>query len=80
MLKIQNGCTNKMDYSVVVDILSPVRTVFSQYTGKNNYTGDWKTPKLASTWTVPNDISGLITINGYITANDSLSFQVLPVI
>jgi gliding motility-associated-like protein len=56
----------------------PVHTVISQYTSIDNYTGDWKTPASWSpTWTIPQtNINGYdITINGYITLNDSLSFS-----
>jgi gliding motility-associated-like protein len=57
----------------------PVKTVFPQaHVSKNNYTGAWETPTSWSpTWTNPqNNIVGYdITINGYITLNDSLSFS-----
>ncbi len=53
-------------------------SVFSQnYSSVNDYTGDWESPSSWNpAWPVPQTtISGNdITINGYITINDSLSF------
>jgi large repetitive protein len=55
--------------------------IFSQsYSSRNNYTGAWETPaSWTPTWTTPqtNVLLQNITINGYITANESLSFSVL---
>ena len=57
----------------------PGLAVFSQlHTSRDNYTGTWETPESWNpTWTVPQtNINGSdITINGYITANTSLSFS-----
>ncbi len=55
------------------------QVILSQpYTSKNNYTGTWETPSSWNpVWPEPQtSISGYdITINGYITANSSLSFS-----
>lgn len=52
---------------------------FSQpYTSRNNYTGAWETPESWNpVWPVPqtSNIGFDITINGYITANSSISFS-----
>ncbi len=56
----------------------PIKTIFSQHSSKDNYTGAWESPTSWSpTWPVPQtNISGNdITINGYITLNGSLSFS-----
>jgi|WetSurSiteA1Bulk_404760.scaffolds.fasta_scaffold00952_5 gliding motility-associated-like protein len=55
------------------------RVLFSQpQSSRNNYTGAWETPaSWDPSWALPQaNISGYdITINGYITANTSLSFS-----
>jgi len=52
---------------------------FSQpYSSKDNYTGAWESPaSWIPEWTVPlNDVNGInITINGYITIDNSLIFK-----
>lgn len=51
---------------------------FSQHSSKNNYTGIWETPSSWDpAWTLPKTIinNSNITIQGYITANSSLSFS-----
>ncbi len=52
--------------------------LFSQnHSSNNNYTGDWESPSSWNPiWTSPQSYisGGIITINGYITAYDSLSF------
>ena len=56
----------------------PDHPVFSQnHSSIDNYTGDWETPASWNpTWPVPQTVidENDITINGYITLNDSLSF------
>ena len=59
-----------------------VQAVFSQHTSRNNYTGDWEAPgSWSPAWPVPQTNitgGGDIAINGYITVNGSLSFNLLP--
>lgn len=60
-------------------VVLQVHTSFSQsHASRNNYTGSWETPSSWDpTWTAPEtNINGFdITINGYITADTSLSFS-----
>jgi len=57
----------------------PLKVLISQpYTSKDNYSGSWETPSSWNPqWALPlYDIKGYdIIINGYITANDTLSFS-----
>jgi len=55
----------------------PVNTLLSQHESRENYTGDWETAESWDpVWLLPQStISGYdITINGYITSNNSLIF------
>ena len=78
--KVQNKCSHKRSILIFFWILSiPGQVIFSQdHKTKNNYTGAWETPaSWDPVWPVPqsNVINLDITINGYITANSSLSFS-----
>jgi gliding motility-associated-like protein len=68
----------RLNFFFLLFILSG-QTLYSQsYTSKNNYTGTWQTPSSwIPTWPVPQlDFTGdIITINGYIIANNSLSLS-----
>jgi gliding motility-associated-like protein len=90
VIKLQNNNLQCIKlYSMIVQIARiilllwifclPGQAVFSQsHSSRNNYTGDWETPASWSpTWTIPqtNISSHDITINGYITVNDSLKFS-----
>ena len=58
----------------------PFSILFSQHTSRDNYTGYWETPaSWDPVWEVPlivieGEICPSVTINGYITSDESLSF------
>lgn len=62
---------------LLVIFFLPFNTLFSQHQSRDNYTGDWENAESWDpVWLLPQStISGYdITINGYITSNNSLYF------
>ena len=77
--KVQNKCSYKQIILIFWILFLPGQLIFSQdHKTKDNYTGAWETPSSWDpTWAVPqSNVNNLdITINGYITAYNSLSFS-----
>ena len=75
---MQNKYSNSRIFLIFWILFLPGLLIFSQdHKTKNNYTGAWGTPaSWDPTWPVPQtNVNNLdITINGYITANSSLTF------
>src|SRR5208283_1138507 len=69
-------CQIKRMIMLVCALNLSVLVLLSQYSSKNNYEGAWETSSSwIPTWAVPQTSIGVgITINGYITANESLTF------
>ena len=71
------NCKEKLILLIIILFSTSVELLFSQYSGKNNYSGNWEEPSSwVPVWPDPqNTVSGVnINIIGLITVNGSLTF------